>query len=73
MSVMIAVWYDQEGDFLEVTFEDAAAVTEEIEPDIFERRTPDGRIVGFAVFNFSKHNQTALRIPFVVGGVTHAE
>jgi uncharacterized protein YuzE len=67
------IWYDQEGDFLEVSFDDEASVTEEIEPDIFERRTPDGRIVGFAVFNFSKHNQTPLRIPSTVSAVMHAD
>ena len=37
------VWYDREGDILEVTFEDAPAAMEEIEDDVFERRTPDGR------------------------------
>ncbi len=36
----IKVWYDQEGDFLEVIFEDAPASLEEIDEDVFERRTP---------------------------------
>jgi uncharacterized protein YuzE len=47
------VWYDREGDYLEVLFEDAPAAMEEVDEDMFERRTTDGRIVGFAVFNVS--------------------
>ena len=31
------VWYDREGDVLEVTFEDAPAAMEEIADDVFER------------------------------------
>ncbi len=60
------VWYDQEGDFLEVTFEEVAATLEEVDEDIFERRTPEGRVVGFAVMNFSKHNLGALTWPLEV-------
>lgn len=60
------VWYDQQGDLLEVLFEDAPATLEEIEDDVFERRTVDGRVVGFAVMNFSKHDQAKLSIPLEV-------
>lgn len=60
------VWYDKEGDFLEVIFEDAPAVMEEVEDDIFERRTNDGRIVGIAVLNFSKHDRSQLSLPLTV-------
>ncbi len=59
----IKVWYDREGDYLEVIFEDAPASLEEIADDIFERRTPDGRVVGFAVFNFSQHDRDRLTVP----------
>ena len=64
--VGMKVWYDQEGDYLEVVFEDFPASMEEIEEDIFERRTSDGRIVGFAVFNFSKHDRDRLTLPLTV-------
>ena len=60
------VWYDQAGDLLEVTFEDAPATLEEVADDVFERRTQDGRVVGFAVMNFSKHDQDKLTLPFEV-------
>ena len=62
----LKVWYDQEVDFLEVVFEQAPATLEELEEDVFERRTPDGRVVGFAVMNFSKHNLDGLRVPLEV-------
>lgn len=66
------IWYDHEGDFLEVLFDDAPASLEEIEDDIFERRTPDGRVIGFAVFNFSKHDRDKLNLPLAVTAVSVA-
>lgn len=63
---MLAVWYDREGDMLEVIFEDVPAILEEIDEDMFERRTPDGRVVGFMVMNFSKHDRDKLTLPLAV-------
>lgn len=60
------VWYDREGDYLEVLFEDAPATLEELDEDVFERRTPDGRIVGFAIFNFTKREQHEVVLPLSV-------
>ncbi len=65
----VNVWYDREGDYLEVIFEDAPAVMEEVQEDIFERRTPDGRIVGFAVFNVSRHDRDKLTLALAVTAV----
>ena len=62
----LRVWYDREGDYLEVTFEDAPATLEEIGNDVFERRTAEGRVVGFAVFNLSKHDRDKLALPLAV-------
>jgi len=62
----LKVWYDREGDILDVTFEDAPAVMEEISEDVFERRTPDGRVIGFMVMNFSKHDRETLNLPLAV-------
>jgi uncharacterized protein YuzE len=62
----LKVWYDREGDVLEVIFEDAPAVMEEVKEDVFERRTPDGRVVGFMVMNFSKHDRQSLQLPMAV-------
>ena len=33
----LKVWYDREGDILEVTFENIPAIMEEISDDVFER------------------------------------
>jgi len=62
----LKVWYDREGDYLEIMFEDAPGFMEEIEDDLFERRTTDGRIIGFAVLNFSKHTLGRLTLPLRV-------
>ena len=62
----LKIWYDQEGDLLEVIFEDAPAMLEEVSDDIFERRTPDGRVVGVVVMNFSKHDRDELQLPIAV-------
>lgn len=60
------VWYDREGDLLEILFEDTPAYSAELEEDIFERRALDGRIVGFSVLNFSKHDRDKLTLPLAV-------
>jgi uncharacterized protein YuzE len=66
----VKVWYDREGDYLEVVFEDVPASLEEVGDDMFERRTPDGRVVGFAIFNVSKHERDKLLLPLAVTAVS---
>ncbi len=68
----VKVWYDHEGDYLEVIFEDAPAELVEVGDDVFERRTPDGRVVGFTVFNVSKHDRGQLALPLAVTAVSAA-
>jgi uncharacterized protein YuzE len=58
--------YDREGDILEILFDDAPAVTDEIADDLFERRTVDGRVVGFLLLNYSQHDLTNLELPVKV-------
>ncbi|MEZ4727005.1 MAG: DUF2283 domain-containing protein [Caldilineaceae bacterium] len=65
----VKVWYDKVGDYLEVIFEDVPASMEEVHDDLFERRSTDGRVVGFAVFNFSKHDRDRLTLPLTVTAV----
>lgn len=62
----VKVWYDREGDTLEVIFDDAPAYMEELDEDVFERRTSEGRIVGFTVLNFSKHDRSKLTLPLAI-------
>jgi uncharacterized protein YuzE len=62
----VKCWYDREGDVLELLFADEAGVLEEIADDVFTRHTSDGRVIGLAVFNFSKHNKDTLNLPLAV-------
>lgn len=66
MAAAVKVWYDQDGDYLEVIFEEAPAHLEEVDEDIFERKTSDGRVIGFAVLNISKHDRDRLTLPLIV-------
>jgi len=57
------VWYDKEGDFLEVTFRDAKGYMRDLGDDIFERVDEQGTVVGFAIFNFSKRDRQVVEVP----------
>ena len=57
------VWYDKEGDFLEVTFRESKGYMRELGDDIFERVDEQGKVIGFAIFNFSKRDQKAVEVP----------
>lgn len=57
------VWYDQEGDFLEVTFQEGKGLMRDIGDDIFERVDEQGKAMGFAILNFSKRDQKAVEVP----------
>ncbi|MEM6430668.1 MAG: DUF2283 domain-containing protein [Deinococcota bacterium] len=57
---------DPRRDLLEVLFKDTEATLEEVKDDVFEQRTKDGRVVGFIVMNFSKHDQDKLIPPFEI-------
>ena len=57
------VWYDKEGDFLEVTFREGKGYMKDIGDDIFERVDEKGKVLGFAIFNFSKRDQKTVEVP----------
>ncbi len=63
MASTINLWYDKEGDFLEITFRDAKGYFQEIADDIYERVDENGNILGYAVFNFTQHERQSLMIP----------
>ncbi len=60
----IKVWFDEEGDFLELTFTRRKGHFREIGPDLYERVDSKGNVVGFAIFNFLKHPRKTVEIPF---------
>ena len=59
----VKVWYDKEGDYLEVTFSEAKGYFHEIGEDIYERVDEKGKLIGFAVFNFSRRDRKEVEIP----------
>ena len=66
MASMIRVWYDREGDFLEITFREAKGYLREIADDIYERIDEAGNVLGYAFFNVTRHERQALTIPLDV-------
>ena len=55
MADKIRVWFDAEGDFLEVRFSDAAGYEKETKHDaVMERVDAQGRVIGFSVMGVSK-------------------
>ena len=50
----IKIWYDQEGDYLEVLFERKAGYFRETENDaVMEKVDSEGNLLGFSVTNVS--------------------
>jgi len=60
----IKIWYDQEGDYLEVLFERKAGYFRETENDaVMEKVDSEGHLLGFSVLNVSTlRGQQALSI-----------
>ncbi len=55
MTLNIKIWYDKEGDFLEVTFSDKPGYMRETDNDaILERVDQDGNLLGFSVLAVSR-------------------
>ena len=48
------IWYDREGDYLEVLFSDEAGIMRETGNDaVMERVSEEGKLLGFTVMNVS--------------------
>jgi hypothetical protein len=55
MAQSVKVWFDREGDFLEVRFSDAPGYLRETDQDaVMERVDAGGHILGFTVMAVSK-------------------
>jgi len=55
MATKIKIWYDREGDFLEVLFSDKAGYMRETDNDaIMERVDEKGNILGFSIILVSQ-------------------
>ena len=50
----ISVWFDREGDFLEVMFDRKEGFFRETDNDqVMEKVDPDGNVIGFSITNVS--------------------
>mgnify|MGYP001044961087 CR=1 FL=1 len=55
MAATVRVWYDKEGDYLEVLFSDKPGYLRETDNDaIMERVDTDGNLLGFSVLAVSQ-------------------
>lgn len=54
------IWYDEEGDYLEITTEGKKGYFKDIGEDIWER-IEDEKIVGVAILNFKKRQGERMR------------
>ena len=55
MADKVKLWFDPEGDFLEVTFSDAPGYMRETKSDaVMQRVDEQGRVIGFSVLGVSK-------------------
>jgi hypothetical protein len=63
MASMIRIWYDREGDFLEITFRDAKGYLQEITEDVYERVDEAGNLLSYALLNVTRHERQAVVIP----------
>ena len=55
MADKVKVWFDAEGDFLEVRFSDAAGYMKETSNDaVMERVDERGQVIGFSIMQVSK-------------------
>ncbi|MCS6937221.1 MAG: DUF2283 domain-containing protein [Candidatus Bipolaricaulota bacterium] len=62
----ISVWYDREGDYLEITFANRKGYFKDAGEDLFIRVDQKERVIGFAILNFSKQTQLLRRIKLPV-------
>lgn len=54
MEKEIKIWYDKEGDFLEVSFEQKKGYYRETDNnDVMEKVDTEGNVIGFSVINVS--------------------
>jgi uncharacterized protein YuzE len=59
----LKIWYDREGDFLEVMFEDRAGHFRETGNDqVMEKVDDQGRVIGFSILKVSALQSVPLEV-----------
>lgn len=62
-SKVVKLWFDPEGDYLEVIFEQKEGYFRETENDqVMEKVDQEGNILGFSVLNISKLREKPLEV-----------
>lgn len=60
---VVKLWYDQEGDYLEVIFEQKEGYFRETESDqVMEKVDQEGNILGFSIFKVSQLREKPLEV-----------
>ena len=60
---VVKLWYDPEGDYLEVTFEQKEGYFRETESDqVMEKVDQEGNVLGFSVLKVSKLREKPLEV-----------
>lgn len=55
MAQPVKIWYDAQGDFLEVLFSDEAGYMRQTQHDaVMERVSDSGKLLGFSIMNVSR-------------------
>jgi uncharacterized protein YuzE len=63
MGKEVKIWYDREGDYLEVLFEKKAGYFKETENDaVMEKVDEEGNIIGFSILKVSALKEKPLSI-----------
>lgn len=63
---IIKLWFDKQGDYLEVTFEKKAGFFRQTKNDaVMEKVDDKGHILGFSVMNVSKLSRKPLQVSLV--------
>ena len=63
MGKEVKIWYDKEGDYLEVLFERKAGYFRETENDaVMEKADEEGNIIGFSILKVSALKEKILSI-----------
>lgn len=48
------IWYDEDGDYLEISMVNKRGYFKDVGNDVWERITGKGKVIGFAILNFKK-------------------
>jgi uncharacterized protein YuzE len=63
MDKAVTIWYDQEGDYLEVLFEKRSGYFRETENDaVMEKIDAEGHVIGFSILNVSTLTEHPLAV-----------